>query len=411
MLLYSLLGDFMQEYDVIVVGSSVAGLRAAEQLAKKGLNVLCLDKKQEIGVPKQCGEGISLNHLRRLHIKPQRCWAVQKIKGAALYAPNGKKVEIDFGKTMGFVIERKVFEKYLAKKASKAGATIKVRSNVTSVKRIKGGVEVRVSDLFSETYKAKMVFACDGPQSSIANMLGLSIKIKPEDLDSGIQYEMTNIEFEQPELIHLWFGNNVAPRGYVWLFPKGKDHANVGVGIGAHIKGSAKAYLDKWIEKRSGIKKGSIVEVNSGVIPVGGLLEKMTSDNLIVVGDAAHQVNPIHGGGMGLAMESADIGASVAAKAFEENDFSNKVLDEYNRIWWEKYGKRLMRILQIRYMVESLNDKDFNAIAESFTGEEIMLLQSGELAKSKKLIVKKLIKKPRLVKVMLRYLTSSNANK
>ncbi len=370
-----------------------------------------MDKKQEIGVPKQCGEGISLNHLRRLHIKPQSRWAVQKIKGAALYAPNGKKVEIDFGKTMGFVIERKMFEKYLAKKASKAGATIKVRSNVTSVKRIKGGVEVRVSDLFSETYKAKIVFACDGPQSSIANMLGLSIKIKPEDLDSGIQYEMTNIEFEQPELIHLWFGNNVAPRGYVWLFPKGKDHANVGVGIGAHIKGSAKAYLDKWIEKRSGIKKGSIVEVNSGVIPVGGLLEKMTSDNLIVVGDAAHQVNPIHGGGMGLAMESADIGASVAAKAFEENDFSNKMLDEYNRIWWEKYGKRLMRILQIRYMVESLNDKDFNAIAESFTGEEIMLLQSGELAKSKKLIVKKLIKKPRLVKVMLRYLTSSNANK
>ncbi|RLG70317.1 MAG: NAD(P)/FAD-dependent oxidoreductase [Candidatus Iainarchaeum archaeon] len=411
MLLYFLLGDFMQEYDVIVVGGSVAGLRAAEQLAKKGLNVLCLDKKQEIGVPKQCGEGISLNHLRRLHIKPQSRWAVQKIKGAALYAPNGKKVEIDFGKTMGFVIERKMFEKYLAKKASKAGATIKVRSNVTSVKRIKGGVEVRVSDLFSETYKAKIVFACDGPQSSIANMLGLSIKIKPEDLDSGIQYEMTNIEFEQPELIHLWFGNNVAPRGYVWLFPKGKDHANVGVGIGAHIKGSAKAYLDKWIEKRSGIKKGSIVEVNSGVIPVGGLLEKMTSDNLIVVGDAAHQVNPIHGGGMGLAMESADIGASVAAKAFEENDFSNKMLDEYNRIWWEKYGKRLMRILQIRYMVESLNDKDFNAIAESFTGEEIMLLQSGELAKSKKLIVKKLIKKPRLVKVMLRYLTSSNANK
>ena len=406
MLLCSVSGDSMQEYDVIVVGGSVAGLRSAEQLAKKGLNVLCLDKKQEIGVPKQCGEGLSLNHLRRLHIKPQSCWAVQKIKGAALYAPNGKKVEIDFGKTMGFVIERKMFEKYLAKKASKAGATIKVRSNVTDVKRIKDGVEVKVSDLFAETYNAKMVFACDGPQSSTANMLGLPIKIKPEDLDSGIQYEMTNIEFEQPELIHLWFGNNIAPRGYVWVFPKGKDHANVGIGIGAHIKGSAKAYLDKWIEKMPGIKKGSIIEVNSGVIPVGGLLEKMTSDNLIVVGDAAHQVNPIHGGGMGLAMEAADIGASVAAKAFEKNDFSDNVLDEYNKIWWEKYGKRLMRILQIRYMMESLSDKDFNAIAESFTGEEIMLLQSGELAKSKKLIVKKLIKKPRLIRIMLRYLNS-----
>jgi len=401
-------GDSMQRgnYDVIVIGASVAGLRSAEQLAKKGLKVLCPDKKQEIGVPKQCGEGLSLNHLKNLHIKPEKCWAVQKIKGAALYAPNGKKVEIDFGKTMGFVIERKAFEKYLAKRASKAGATVRVRSNVTAVKRVAGGVEVKVSDLFSETYRAKMVFACDGPQSSIANMLNLPIKIAASDLDSGLQYEMANIEFDQPELIHLWFGNNVAPRGYVWVFPKGEGHANVGIGIGAHIGKSARFYLDKWVESMPGIKNGSIIEVNSGVIPVGGLLEKMTANNLIVVGDAAHQVNPIHGGGMGLAMEAADIGASVALKAFEKNDFSNAVLDEYNKIWWNKYGNKLMRILQIRYMLESLSDKDFNAIAESFTGEEIMLLQSGELAKSKKLIVKKLIRRPMLVKVMLRYLSA-----
>lgn len=396
----------MEEYDVVVIGASVAGLRASYSLAKKGLNVLCLDRKQEIGVPKQCGEGLSLNHLRRLRIKPQSCWAVQKIKGAALYAPNGKKVEIDFGKTMGFIIERKIFEKYLAKKASKAGATIRVRSNVVGVKRTKKGVEVRVQDLFSAKYSAKLVFACDGPQSAIANMLGLPIRIKASDLDSGLQYEMTNIEFEQPELIHLWFGNNVAPRGYVWLFPKGKEHANVGIGIGAHIKASAKEYLDKWIASRPGIRKGSIVEVNSGVIPVGGLLEKMTANNLIVIGDAAHQVNPIHGGGMGLAMEAADIAASVAVKAFEKGDFSDRALDEYNKIWWEKYGNRLKRILRIRYMVESLSDKDLNAIAESFTGEEIMMLQSGELAKSKKFIIKKLIKRPRLAKIMLRYLTS-----
>jgi len=397
----------MENYDVIVIGGSVAGLRASEQLAKKGLSVLCLDKKQEIGVPKQCGEGLSLAHLQRLKIKPDRCWAPQKIKGAALYAPNGKKVEIDFGKTMGFVLERKAFEKYLAKRASKAGAKIMAKSNVVAVQRTKQGVIVKVEDLFSATYSAKMVFACDGPQSIIANMLGLAIKIKPEDLDSGIQYEMANISFEQPELIHLWFGNNVAPRGYVWLFPKGKDHANVGIGIGAHIKGSAKAYLDKWIEARPEIKKGSILEVNSGVIPVGGLLEKMTADNLIVVGDAAHQVNPIHGGGMGLAMEAADLGAEIASKAFAQNDFSDKVLDEYNKIWWQRYGNKLRRILQIRYMMESLSDADFNAIAESFTGEEIMLLQSGELAKSKKLIVSKLIRRPRLIKVMLKHLSSN----
>ena len=60
----------MKEFDVIVVGASVAGLRSAEQLAKRGLKVLCLDKKQEVGNPKQCGEGLGLGHFNRLGIKP-----------------------------------------------------------------------------------------------------------------------------------------------------------------------------------------------------------------------------------------------------------------------------------------------------------------------------------------------------
>jgi len=50
----------MEEYDVIVVGAGPAGLRAATKLAKNGINVICLDKKQEIGVPVRCGEGLGL---------------------------------------------------------------------------------------------------------------------------------------------------------------------------------------------------------------------------------------------------------------------------------------------------------------------------------------------------------------
>ncbi|MEM4598706.1 MAG: NAD(P)/FAD-dependent oxidoreductase [Candidatus Diapherotrites archaeon] len=396
----------MEQYDVIVIGGSVAGLRAAEQLAKKGLSVLCLDKKQEIGVPKQCGEGISLGHLQKLGLKPDRRWASQKIYGAILYAPNGRTVEIDFGKTMGFVLERKAFEKYLAKRAAKAGAVVRAKSNVTEVRRSSKDITVEVSDLFANTYSAKMIFACDGPQSVIANKMGLPISIKPEDLDSGIQYEMAGIDFEKEKFIHLWFGNEVAPRGYVWLFPKDKGHANVGIGIGAHIRGSAKAYLDKWIDARPEIKKGSIIEVNSGVIPVGGLLKKMTADNLIVIGDAAHQVNPIHGGGMGIAMEAADMAASVAEKAFKNNNFSDYYLDEYNKIWWERHGNKLMRLVQIRRMMESLSDADFNAIAEVFNGEEIMTIQSGDFAKIRAIILKKLISKPALLKVMLKYLSA-----
>jgi len=394
----------MEEFDVIVIGASVAGLRSAHQLAKRGLSVLCLDKKQEVGNPKQCGEGLGLGHFNRLGIKPQKEWAVAPMKGAMLYAPSGKKVDIKFDRVVGYVLERRGFEKFLAREAAEAGAKIQFRSKVVNLERVDGGVKVTVKDLFEGEYFAKLIFACDGPTSVIANKMGLPISIKAEDLDSGIQYEMTGIDFEHGDRINLWFGADIAPRGYVWIFPKGKRSANVGIGIGAHVGKSAAYYLDKWIAERPEISKGSIIEVNSGIIPVGGLLKKMTHDNLIVVGDAAHQVNPIHGGGIGLAMEAADMAAEIAEKAFKKGDFSNAALEEYNSIWWEKAGNKLKRILQIRYMMESLSDKDFEVLAETLDGEDVMKIQSGSLADSAKLVTKKLITKPGLLKVMLKYL-------
>jgi len=401
----------MDKFDVIVIGGSVAGLRSAEQLAKRGLSVLCLDKKQEIGVPKQCGEGLGLGHIERLGLKPNKKWAVAPMTGAVLYAPSGKEIDIDFGRTVGYVLERKQFEKELAKKAAKEGAVIRLRSNVTEVKRENGGVKVKVDDLFSGEFRSKMLFACDGPTSVIANKMGLKISITPENLDSGIQYEMAGIEFEKKDKIHLWFGDNIAPRGYVWLFPKDTGHANIGIGIGSHMRKPARDYLDRWIEERPEIKKGSIIEVNSGIIPVGGLLEKMTADNMIVVGDAAHQVNPIHGGGIGLAMEAADLAAEVTEKAFGKKDYSNSALESYNRIWWEKAGNKLERILQIRYMMESMKDNDFEVIADNFTGEDIMTIQSGSLSDSAKLVTTKLIRKPGLMKLMLKYLKPATKRK
>ncbi len=401
----------MDEFDVIVVGASVAGLRSAEQLAKRGLSVLCLDRKPEIGVPKQCGEGLGMGHFERLGLKPDKRWAVAPMKGAVLYAPSGKEVDIDFGKTVGYVLERKQFEKHLAKKAAKAGAVIRASSDVKEIERKHGNAVVKTGGLFSGEFRSRLIFACDGPTSGIANKMGLPISINAEDLDSGIQYEMANIEFEKEDKIHLWFGNNVAPRGYVWVFPKGKNHANVGIGIGAHVGKPAAHYLDKWVGERPEISKGSIIEVNSGIIPVGGLLEKMTADNLIVVGDAAHQVNPIHGGGMGLAMEAADLAAETAERAFKKKDYSNNALGEYNGRWWEKSGNKLLRILQIRYMMESLKDKDFETLAQSLSGEDIMKIQSGSLGESAKLITKKLITKPGLMKLMLKYLKPKEGRK
>ena len=224
------------------------------------------------------------------------------------------------------------------------------------------------------------------------------------DIDSGFQYEMAGIDYENPDLINLFFGNDVAPRGYVWIFPKGKHEANVGIGIGGTRTELAKDYLDKFIAQHDGLKNGSTIAVNSGCVPVGGFLDDMTADNLIAVGDSAHQVNPIHGGGIGLAIEGARIGAEVALEAVKKDDFSHEFLKRYNPSWYERRGNQLKSVLKRRSMMEALGDDDYETIANSMTGEDVMKLAEGDLLESAKIATTKLVKNPGLVKIMLKYL-------
>jgi len=395
----------MEEFDVIIIGAGPAGLRAAIKLAEQKANVLCIDKKQEIGVPKRCGEGLGIGWFEKLGLKPDRRWAIQPIYGAALYSPSGKMVEVKFNEASGYILERRVFEKELAKEAARKGAKIRCKCHAAGFKRSSGKVIVDcIQDGEPVQYAAPLIIAADGTESLAARKMGLDTAIKLDDIDSGYQYEMAGIEFNHPEYIHLFFGNDVARRGYVWVFPKGKNEANVGVGVSGTAGATAKSYLDKFISSHDGLRNGSIIEVNAGSIPVGGFLEDMAADNLLVIGDAAHQVNPIHGGGIGIAMEAADVASGVAAKALKANNFSHSFLQQYNSQWYERRGNKLKGILKRRHMLESLSDKDFETIANSFTGSDVLKIAEGDLLQSAKIVAKKLVRHPKLAKIMLKYL-------
>ena len=395
----------MEEFDVIVIGAGPAGLTAAKDLAEGKAKVLCIDKKQEIGVPKRCGEGLGTNWMERVGLKPDSSWCLQEIYGAALYSPSLKCLKMDFDKTSGYVIERRVFEKVLAKNASMAGAMIRVKCHAHEFERKDGKVVVSCVDQGEPMqYAAPLIIAVDGTESMAARKLGLDTKISLDDIDSGYQYEMSNISFDNPNHINLFFGKGVAPRGYVWIFPKSKTCANVGIGIAGAEEKTAKFYLDKFVQAHPGLKKGSIIEVNAGTIPVGGFLDDMVADNLLVCGDAAHQVNPIHGGGIGIAMEAAKIASKVALEALEAKDFSHDFLSKYNGLWYETRGNKLKKILKQRHMLEELDDENFEVLANSITGDDVAMIAAGDLASSAKMVVKKLVKHPKLAKVMLKYL-------
>ena len=388
-------------YDVIVIGAGPGGSSTAANLAKKGLSVALFEKRQEIGSPKRCGEGLSIGSMKIIEDNlgtkiPQKCIA-QTIDGSIVYAPNGKEVVVDFGEDAGAVMERKVFDKWLAMEASRLGAYVQAKTYVKDLIRENGFVTGVKGEFEGDefTAKAKVIVACDGVESKIARMAGLNTTNQMVNIDSGYQYEMSNLVMRDKHKIELFFGHDIAERGYVWVFPKGEHIANVGVGVAMTDK-TAKYFLDKFIREYpyTNVKDASIIEVNSGGIPVGGFLENMVSNGLIVVGDAAHQVNPIHGGGMKEATVAGKIAADVIERGIKKNDVSQETLSEYNKLWWAERGKDLLKVQKLREVVEKLSDNDYNTLAESLKGDELI-----ELARGRKLSVLAniLMKNPKLI--------------
>ena len=86
------------KYDVVVVGGRVAGSTSSLFASKGGLDVIMIEKRQEIGTPVQCGEATTTDTFKTLEMKPSKKYLRTQIKGADIYSPiihtSGLKVAV-----------------------------------------------------------------------------------------------------------------------------------------------------------------------------------------------------------------------------------------------------------------------------------------------------------------------------
>ncbi|RLI83976.1 MAG: NAD(P)/FAD-dependent oxidoreductase [Archaeoglobales archaeon] len=352
-------------FDVIVVGAGPGGSIASKTCAEMGLDVLMVEKRQEIGVPVRCAEGISKDALERF-VKPKRSFISREVVGAKIFAPDGTEIVLSeerAGNEVGYVLERKIFDRYLAKLASDAGAEVLVKTTAVSFEKKDDRVRVRLLRMGEEwDVETKIVIGADGVESRVAKFFGIDTTLKLNEVESCVQYLMTNIDFD-PDYCHFWLGKSIAPGGYVWLFPK-RIGANVGIGVMPSLaKKTPKEYLDDFVSKK--FSDGKVVEFVAGAVPVCGEIETAVSDNVMLVGDAARHADPITGGGIANAMKAGYYAGIVAFEAVKRGDFSARFLRRYDKLWKDDFGRNLARKRRLQQKLIDMDDDTLNRIFHS----------------------------------------------
>ncbi|KAF5079927.1 Kynurenine 3-monooxygenase [anaerobic digester metagenome] len=374
------------ETDVLVIGAGPAGSSTAKHAALNGADVILMDKKSEIGSPKRCAEGVSKEGLEKLGIELDPRWITREIKGIRLVSPNGTDVWLNDEKVKipeaGFILERKVFDKYMAMDAARAGAKIMVKTLARGMRR-DGDAYIVSCQHMDEDFeiKAKIVVGSDGPESRVGRWGGLKTTVKPKNMESGVQFEMVGLELEDSNSLEFYFGS-VAPGGYAWIFPKGDDIANVGLAVlTTETDKSAYQHLVEFVEKCPATQNAQAVELNIGGDPVGGMLKNLVADNVIIVGDAAGHVNPLTGGGINSALEAGMYAGQVTAAAIKDEDYSEKRLKEYQKKCEENIGNSFDKYAKTKDYLLSVSDEELDKVADAFQEIELDSINTRELIK------------------------------
>ncbi|MCC7431443.1 NAD(P)/FAD-dependent oxidoreductase [bacterium] len=353
-----------EKYDVVVVGGGPGGSMAAKFAAENGVRVLVLEKDREIGIPVRCGEAVGGAGLREF-MEPKGAIISSPIDSFRLISPSGIAVHSS-AEGAGYVLNRKVFDQELAILASNAGAKIQTRSYVTGL-LFDGdyvcGVKYRFQNQEDREVRAKVVVAADGVEARVGRFAGFKTVTKMKDMETCYQVHLANIDVEDGVCDFL-LSNKKAPGGYIWVFPKGNRQANVGIGISGKFSAekSPKKYLDEYIAER--FPNASEINSTLGGVPCDKTLSEISGNGIVLVGDTAHQVNPMTGGGIVNAMKAGRISGKIIATAIKEGNVSKKRLSEYDREWEKTVGKINERFYKIKEFTMKLTDVQLDKTAE-----------------------------------------------
>lgn len=384
------------EYDVLIVGAGPAGCTAAFQLQQQGLKIAVLEK-YSFPRDKICGDCLSPDIFNQFQLMDAQLAneflklpSKQDARGVRIFAPNSKFTDIQFHKSRtsqakAFVSKRMDFDNfYFNQIKDLPGIDVFENHQVLKINPIENGVFLETKE---GNFQAKIVLGADGANSVVSRQLS-EIKMDKDHHCAGVRQYFEGVEGVEHLNIELHFYKDLFP-GYFWIFSLPNNQVNVGLGMLSNEvsqrKINLKETLSEVVKNHPIISKRfknakALDSVQGFGLPLGSRKVNCSGDNFLLLGDAAHLIDPFSGEGIGNAIRSGRIAADHLAKAFKEERFDaefNKRFDAeiYNRMWTElRVGRFLQKALKFpslfNFVVNKANkNESFQTILTSMLND------------------------------------------
>jgi len=352
--------------DVVVAGGGLAGSMAAATLAGAGLRVRLAERKEDPGAFNYCAEAVSHRSLRPLGV-PYTDLVAAPIDGGILAGPEGDPVRLRWP-GVGAILHRDRLMRRVFARAGEAGADTRLGTDVVGVERdAQGtlrGVRVRHARR-EETWSCRALVAADGPGASVGRLAGIDTRLDLAEFWVCAQYRMMGVEVEVgfPE---FWIGDVHAPGGYAWVFPRGRDEANVGLAMVADRPSAAGRTATQWLKTfrrhRFG-GAGSVANWITGGIPVLVHPPETAAQGVVSAGDAARTADPLSAAGIAEAMDSGRRAAQTVTEALRDDDLSAARLGAA-AVDFRSAHPRQRVMARIRRVFDRLGDRDKARLVE-----------------------------------------------
>lgn len=326
-------------YDVIIVGTGPAGATAANLLARKGLDVLMVDRgSQQILQLPETFYGISYDLLVRLDIEKKIQIAVEAPQHIRLISANdGFNYQIEIepkrlnGSYYGMGLNRAVFEQVLIESAVSSGATYlptTVVSDFIFTDDQLTGVKCHNNNGYNEEYGAKVVIDARGKLTPLAHRLGLRAEGKKPDEHHIAIFSY----FVGHSLTELIPNNGIlvitVDGGYVLVTALPGERVSVMVVLLEEKAKSGTKNLEKvfqkavdcWEPLSNAIQAAKKVMPTQPVMNYNWEYDRYSGNGFLIVGDAVAFLDPFFCNGVAIGMNGGEIAADFVVQGLAKGN-------------------------------------------------------------------------------------------